>query len=188
MHAASHCVPVLSRHTVPFSAIIKRGSWRVTVTGGRENYTLVRSKHCRIVKPSKNKLLTLTIVVVWDVLFLRTSRAILHDGISADEEGRWLYLHERHKCKPEEKFNYQAAESWVYGWKIQHNWKLYNRPREARNGVIRDSFYRRNGVPGLQQRIKPEIVMVNDVKWWRCRVFQGVPACRINVAARTFSM
>ncbi|XP_054550954.1 uncharacterized protein LOC119230461 isoform X2 [Talpa occidentalis] len=43
---------------------------------------------------------------------------LLFQGISHDGEGRALYLRERHRQKPEEKFPYPILSSWDYGWHV----------------------------------------------------------------------
>lgn len=43
---------------------------------------------------------------------------LLFQGISHDGQGRALYLRERHRQKPEEKFLYPVLSSWEYGWNI----------------------------------------------------------------------
>lgn len=43
---------------------------------------------------------------------------LLFQGISHDGQGRALYLRERHRQKPEEKFQYPILSSWEYGWHV----------------------------------------------------------------------
>lgn len=43
---------------------------------------------------------------------------LLFQGISHDGQGRALYLRERNRQKPEEKFQYPIVSSWEYGWHV----------------------------------------------------------------------
>ncbi|XP_045386417.1 uncharacterized protein LOC123623387 [Lemur catta] len=47
---------------------------------------------------------------------------LLFQGISHDGQGRALYLRERHRQKPEEKFRYPIVSSWEYGWHVGISW------------------------------------------------------------------
>nr|XP_033814171.1 protein ATP6V1FNB [Geotrypetes seraphini] len=76
------------------------------------------------------------------------TRSLLYNGISKEEEGRFKYLRERYKLKPEEKYVHPLTTSWSYGWQLgnmdptQHS--IY-----SRYPILKDTFFRRNGVFSL---------------------------------------
>ncbi|XP_062928276.1 protein SPMIP1-like [Mobula hypostoma] len=45
-------------------------------------------------------------------------RALLYDGFSKEDKGRYQYLKARKKKGPSEKYEYPLTTSWNYGWKI----------------------------------------------------------------------
>lgn len=92
----------------------------------------------------------------------------LYNGISRDKEGRYKYLNERKKYKPDQKYIFPTTSSMEIGWKLYDNdLKLTPRlkyfkeqstgiiyptslteipsPHAIRNVVI-NSFHRNNGV------------------------------------------
>ena len=73
------------------------------------------------------------------------TRALLYNGISAHEEGRYAYLKKRNTVSPEKKFEFPILTSCQYGWKIL-NFTERQRSPFARMSVIRDSFYRNSGI------------------------------------------
>ncbi|GAB5568183.1 protein ATP6V1FNB isoform X1 [Prionailurus iriomotensis] len=46
---------------------------------------------------------------------------LFFQGLSHDGQGRALYLRERHRQKPEEKFLYPILSSWEYGWHVEQD-------------------------------------------------------------------
>ncbi|XP_078410817.1 protein SPMIP1-like [Cetorhinus maximus] len=44
--------------------------------------------------------------------------ALLYDGFSKEEKGRYQYLKARTKKSPSEKYEYALTTSWDYGWKL----------------------------------------------------------------------
>ncbi|KAM5315844.1 uncharacterized protein AAES06_020979 [Glossophaga mutica] len=71
---------------------------------------------------------------------------LLFQGISHDGEGRALYLRERHRQKPEEKFQYPVLSSWEYGWHMGDAMKDTRPPVYARSQPITQTFYIKSGV------------------------------------------
>uniref|UniRef100_K7E3S0 Uncharacterized LOC103099791 n=1 Tax=Monodelphis domestica TaxID=13616 RepID=K7E3S0_MONDO len=71
---------------------------------------------------------------------------LLYQGISHEGKGRLLYLRERWQQKPEDKFRFPVLSSWDYGWCIGDAMKEAKVPVHARSGLIRDTFYFRNGI------------------------------------------
>ncbi|XP_048410626.2 protein ATP6V1FNB-like [Stegostoma tigrinum] len=45
-------------------------------------------------------------------------RALLYDGCSKEEKGRYQYLKARTKKGPSEKYNHAITSSWEYGWRL----------------------------------------------------------------------
>ena len=76
-------------------------------------------------------------------------RLKLYYGISRDGEGRKDYLKRRVVIQPEERYHLPLLSSWQYGWQIAHNEELFDRPSYRRTACIKESFFSRNGVPGL---------------------------------------
>ena len=73
----------------------------------------------------------------------------LYDGFTKEEKGRYRYLNARKRDIPETKYHFPQLSSWVYGWKLDEEFKLH-RPEYARTRLIQDSFFARNNVPDLQ--------------------------------------
>ncbi|XP_036896669.1 protein ATP6V1FNB [Sturnira hondurensis] len=71
---------------------------------------------------------------------------LLFQGISHDGQGRALYLRERHRQKPEEKFQYPVLSSWEYGWHVGDAMKDTRSSVYARSKPITQTFYIKNGV------------------------------------------
>lgn len=76
----------------------------------------------------------------------------LYDGFSKEGKGRYQYLLERYNKKPESKFQFPVLSSWDYGWKIGHLTSRGNvqKSQYARTRIVADTFYTRNGIPGIQ--------------------------------------
>ena len=72
----------------------------------------------------------------------------LYDGFTREGKGRYQYLRERSEILPELRYTFPVTSSAKYGWKIGEEVKL-QKPRYARSRVVRDTFYTRNGVPGI---------------------------------------
>ncbi|XP_045548065.1 uncharacterized protein isoform X2 [Salmo salar] len=60
--------------------------------------------------------------------------------------GRRLYLHTRTLKDPEEKFDHLLLSSWHYGWRLGEYGRDYRSPANGRSGVVRNTFYSRNGI------------------------------------------
>jgi len=76
------------------------------------------------------------------------TKNLLYKGFSALGEGRYAYLQERKKKKPEQKYEFPITNGWEYGWKINDAMK-HSTSKAAEFGrtkIVKDSFYRDNGV------------------------------------------
>lgn len=82
---------------------------------------------------------------------------LIYNGISKDHEGRFKYLRERKKYKPEEKFVFPMTSSMEYGWNFydKHDKLTSSRFKSTsfqspskfgHKNVINDTFKRDNGV------------------------------------------
>ncbi|KAI3382529.1 hypothetical protein SNEBB_010965 [Seison nebaliae] len=76
-------------------------------------------------------------------------KQLLYEGLSQEQKGRYQYLHNRSRNKPEERYNFPVLSSMEYGWKINENAEQSKGPHYARSKIIEDSFYRRNGMSFL---------------------------------------
>ena len=68
---------------------------------------------------------------------------LFFQGLSHDGQGRALYLRERHRQKPEEKFLYPILSSWEYGWHVgkgHHHLATPGLCRQARSSSPALSF------------------------------------------------
>ncbi|XP_065829833.1 protein SPMIP1-like [Oscarella lobularis] len=76
------------------------------------------------------------------------TKKLLYTGLSAEGEGRESYLHVRKEKKPEQKYEYPMTSAWEYGWKIMDlmGSETEKAARFGRTKIIRDSFYRTNGI------------------------------------------
>lgn len=76
------------------------------------------------------------------------TRNLLYKGFSALGEGRYAYLQARKERKPEQKYEFPITSGWEYGWKITDAMKSSStKPAEfGRTRIVKDSFYRNNGV------------------------------------------
>jgi len=76
------------------------------------------------------------------------TRNLLYKGFSALGEGRYAYLQERKQKKPEMKYEFPITSGWEYGWNITDAMKRSTTKAAefGRTRIVRDSFYRRNGV------------------------------------------
>ncbi|XP_067109792.1 protein SPMIP1 [Osmerus mordax] len=72
--------------------------------------------------------------------------ADLYQGFSKEGKGRTLYLHRRTQKGPEEKFDYPLLSSWEYGWRLGDYEQDYRSPTNGKSGVVRNTFYARNGI------------------------------------------
>lgn len=70
----------------------------------------------------------------------------LYQGFSKEGNGRSLYLHRRIQKGPEDKFDYPLLSSWDYGWRLGDYEQDYRSPVNGRSGVVRNTFYARNGI------------------------------------------
>ncbi|XP_036415423.1 protein ATP6V1FNB [Colossoma macropomum] len=74
------------------------------------------------------------------------TKETLYHGFSKEGKGRSVYLKRRAQKMPEDKFDYPILSSWEYGWRLgdyEHN---YRSPANGRSGVVRSTFYARNGI------------------------------------------
>ena len=83
------------------------------------------------------------------------TKLLLYKGFSALGEGRYQYLQQRKQKKPEQKYEFPITSGWEYGWKITTSMKNSStRPAEfGRTRIVRDSFYRTNGVLPIDTEI-----------------------------------
>ncbi|XP_072418162.1 protein SPMIP1-like [Chiloscyllium punctatum] len=72
-------------------------------------------------------------------------QALLYDGFSKEEKGRYQYLKARTKKGPSEKYNHAITSSWEYGWKLEDDAE-YKKPAFGRSAMVETAFYRRNGI------------------------------------------
>ncbi|XP_078091832.1 protein SPMIP1-like [Mustelus asterias] len=72
-------------------------------------------------------------------------RALLYDGFSKEEKGRYQYLKARTKKGPSEKYKHALTSSWDYGWKLEDDAE-YKKPPFGRSAMVETAFYRRNGI------------------------------------------
>jgi len=82
----------------------------------------------------------------------------LYVGVSADDGGRALYLKERNRLAPEDKYRKSITTNLGYGWRLGDFIKIsqLKNPEHVRRRVIDETFYSRNGVPGLVQPVLAE--------------------------------
>lgn len=76
----------------------------------------------------------------------RETRDLLYDGFSALGGGRYAYLQQRKQKRPEVKYEFPITSSWEYGWRLDDAVKQQKSPSFGRTRVIRDTFYRPNGI------------------------------------------
>jgi len=74
------------------------------------------------------------------------TRKLLYDGFSALGGGRYAYLQQRKLKAPEVKYEFPITSSWEIGWRLQDCVKQQRSPSFGRTRVIRDTFYRPNGI------------------------------------------
>ncbi|XP_060246908.1 protein SPMIP1 [Meriones unguiculatus] len=77
---------------------------------------------------------------------------LLFQGTSHDGQGRTMYLKERNRLKPEEKYKYPMVSSWEYGWHVGDVMENYKNPAFARTYPITKSFYNKNGIFHIPRR------------------------------------
>jgi hypothetical protein len=70
---------------------------------------------------------------------------VLFDGYSKEEKGRYKYLNLRKRIPLEERYQYPVTNSMAYGWKLGEAGQQFKAPTYARNKIVEESFYRRNG-------------------------------------------
>lgn len=73
------------------------------------------------------------------------TRDVLYDGFSEEETGRYKYLLLRKRKDPEVKYLYPITSNWQYGWGLGDMNKTYV-PMYAFNAIVKESFFRKNGV------------------------------------------
>lgn len=74
------------------------------------------------------------------------TKALLYNGISAHEEGRYAYLKKRSHIVPELKYEYPVLSSSLHGWKIMEYTSEPQQSPYGRSCIIRDTFYRNSGI------------------------------------------
>lgn len=78
----------------------------------------------------------------------------LYEGISHYRAGRYAYLKERNLAKPEDKFPFPLLTSLDYGWKLADaTEKEQKKSRHITTSAIQNTFYRRNGIPGIHMKL-----------------------------------
>ncbi|XP_061074951.1 protein SPMIP1 [Conger conger] len=70
----------------------------------------------------------------------------LYRGFSKEGKGRHMYLRTRAQKGPEEKFDFPLLSSWEYGWRLGDYDRDYRSPANGRSGIVRGTFYARNGI------------------------------------------
>ncbi|KAL4655821.1 hypothetical protein GN956_G6174 [Arapaima gigas] len=75
-----------------------------------------------------------------------STKGVLHKDLSTQGSGRTLYLRRRLEKNPEEKYPHPEVSSWEYGWRLGDYVKDYRCPVNGRSGIVRDTFYARNGI------------------------------------------
>ncbi|KAK1161564.1 protein ATP6V1FNB [Acipenser oxyrinchus oxyrinchus] len=73
-------------------------------------------------------------------------RSTLYQGFSKEGKGRNLYLQQRSQKSPDEKFQHPVLSSWEYGWRLGELVKEVKKPVYGRSGLVKDTFYARNGI------------------------------------------
>ena len=102
-------------------------------------------------------------LIAWDCHHCRRHK--LYYGISHDGEGRKDYLQRRVVIQPEDRYHLPLLTSWQHGWQIAHNEELFDRPSHRRTSRIKESFFSRTGVPGLNLD-HPEVpTMTTETHW-----------------------
>lgn len=87
----------------------------------------------------------------------RKEKDLIYNGISKDHEGRYKYLSERKRYKPEEKFVFPITSSMEYGWNFydKHDRLTSSRFKSTSfqsptkyglKNIMNDTFKRENGV------------------------------------------
>lgn len=71
---------------------------------------------------------------------------MLYNGFTKEGRGRYQYLQARTFKKPEEKYEYPLTTSWEYGWRLDDVVKEFRAPQFGRSRIVRDTFFRRNGI------------------------------------------
>ncbi|XP_070559831.1 protein SPMIP1-like [Ptychodera flava] len=74
------------------------------------------------------------------------TKALLYKGFSKLGEGRYAYLQQRKLKKPEVKYEFPITNSWEYGWRLGDVVTEMKAPQFGRNRIVKDSFYRTNGI------------------------------------------
>ncbi|CAK8689142.1 protein SPMIP1-like [Clavelina lepadiformis] len=73
-------------------------------------------------------------------------KRLLYHGFTKEGKGRHQYLQARTFKKPEEKYDYPLTTSWEYGWRLDDVVKEFRTPQFGRSRIVRDTFFRRNGI------------------------------------------
>ena len=74
------------------------------------------------------------------------TKKLLFDGFTKEEKGRYQYLLARKQIPPENKFEFPITSSWELGWRQKESISEFAAPTHGRNKIVRDTFYRKNGV------------------------------------------
>ncbi|XP_054844015.1 protein ATP6V1FNB [Eublepharis macularius] len=77
---------------------------------------------------------------------LREVRALLYQGISHEDEGRYRYLQTRMLLRPEDKYTFPITTNFNYGWQMGNMATSYVAPTPK---CRIDSFFRKNGAFSL---------------------------------------
>lgn len=82
----------------------------------------------------------------WRSWLFPGTNSLLYDGFTKEGKGRYQYLHARTYKKPEQKYDYPLTSSWEYGWRLGDVVKEFRAPQFGRSRIVRDTFFRRNGI------------------------------------------
>ena len=74
------------------------------------------------------------------------TKKVLYDGFSALGGGRYAYLQKRKLKAPEVKYEFPITSAWEVGWRLQDCVSQQKPENFGRTRVIRDTFYRPNGI------------------------------------------
>ena len=90
------------------------------------------------------------------------TKAVLYEGLSHNYEGAYAYLRARNKLYPDQKWPFEACSSWQYGWGSQD--AEIRGPRYANVAMIKEEFYRKNGLHWTRDQGKKEIRFINTLQ------------------------
>lgn len=85
----------------------------------------------------------------------KATRDLLYEGVSKQDQGRALYLHERYRKQPEFKYKFPLTNSFDHGWRLGDVIKKdeLRHSEHVRKSVVEQTFFSRNGLPELDQSV-----------------------------------